>query len=72
MGELLKQFVGRGGDQGKKHGTVLFDDVPSREEVAERAGITERQRKTAVRRPADEAAIEQPKPPTVTKCSEPG
>jgi hypothetical protein len=45
MGELLKQFDGRG-DHMKKDGTVLS---PTQKEAADKAGISERQIKTAVR-----------------------
>jgi hypothetical protein len=59
MGELLKQFDGRG-DHMKKEGTLLS---LTQTQMAEQAGISERQVKTAVRVanvPAEkfEAAIE--------------
>jgi hypothetical protein len=71
MGELLKQFDGRGGHM-KKDGAVL-----SQEAAADGAGISERQCKTAVRvanLPAAEfdAAIEGDNPATVTALAEMG
>ena len=49
MGELLKQFDGRGGDQSKSEGAHTFaSDQPSQKEVAERAGISPDQQKQAV------------------------
>jgi hypothetical protein len=47
MGELLKEFDARGGDQSKKEVTRPF--APSREAIADSAGISEHQRKQAVR-----------------------
>jgi hypothetical protein len=73
MGELLKQFDGRG-DHMKKDGTVLS---LTQKQIAEEAGVSERQRKTAVavaNVPAEkfEAAIEASKPATVTQLAEMG
>jgi hypothetical protein len=74
MGELLKQFDGRPDNAVKqKEGTLLLTQA----QVAENAGISEHQRKQAVRVanvPAAvfDAAIEQPKPATVTELSEMG
>jgi hypothetical protein len=71
MGELLKEYDARG-DHMKKDGAVL-----SQENAADAAGISERQRKTAVRVanvPASEfeSAIERDKPETVTALAEMG
>ncbi len=74
MGELLKQFDGRPDNAMKqKEGTLLLTQA----QAAENAGISEHQRKQAVRVanvPADkfEAAVESPKPPTVTALAEMG
>ncbi|GAC1573012.1 MAG: hypothetical protein NVS3B5_02280 [Sphingomicrobium sp.] len=73
MGELLKQFDGRG-DHMKKDGTVLS---LTQTHIAEKAGISERQVKTAVRvanvpEEKFEAAVEAPKPATVTALAEMG
>ncbi len=46
FGELLKQFDARGGDTGK---TVTTVGSASQRQVAERAGMSERQQVTAVR-----------------------
>jgi hypothetical protein len=49
-GELLKQFDGRGGDQraeSKNDAAVNF--APTQKDVADKAGMSERQRVTAVR-----------------------
>lgn len=49
-GEVLKQFDGRGGDQrteSKNDGTVNF--APTLKQIADEAGMSERQRVTAVR-----------------------
>ena len=61
----------------KRTAASFFGDAQSREEIAERSGISERQRKTAVRvanLPEEkfEAAIERPKPATVTQLAEMG
>jgi hypothetical protein len=78
MGELLKQFDGRGGDQSKSDGTHTFaSDQPSQKEVAARAGISKHQQTQAVRvanvSPEKfEAAIEQPNPATVTQLADMG
>jgi hypothetical protein len=69
MGELLKEFDGRGNNQHSKEGGVAT--VVTRTEAAERAGISERQRVTAIRVanvPAAkfEAAVEKERPATVT------
>lgn len=73
-GELLKQFDGRGRPAENKDGTV---PNISQKEAAERSGIGERQRKTAVAvasLDADQfdAAVESDTPPTVTKLAEMG
>jgi beta-phosphoglucomutase-like phosphatase (HAD superfamily) len=70
-GELLKQLDGRG-DHMKKGGTSL-----SRTDAANRAGMSDDQRKTAVRVanvPDDEfeSAVEGDNPPTVTALAERG
>lgn len=75
MGELLKEFDGRGGDQTKSIGTGTFG--PNRGEVAASAGISRRQQVTAVRVanvPAEQfdAAIESDNPATVTALAEMG
>jgi len=75
MGELLKQFDGRGGDRTKTDGAVSF--APTQRQAAERAGISERQQVTAVRVanvPAAEfdEAIESDNPATVTALAEMG
>src|SRR5258708_11832120 len=74
MGELLKQFdaQGRRSDQQLSEGTHT---KLSQREVAENAGISKHQQVQAVRVaniPEDkfEAAIEQPKPATVTTLAE--
>jgi hypothetical protein len=41
VGELLKQFDGRGGDRTRTDGTV--SSAPTQKQAAERAGISERQ-----------------------------
>jgi hypothetical protein len=74
MGELLKQFDARGAHM-KNDGAV--NSHPSQREVAERAGVSERQRATAIRvanvpEEKFEAAIEAPKPATVTRLAEMG
>jgi hypothetical protein len=74
MGELLKQFDGRG-DHRKSDGAVISS--PTQKEVADQAGISDRQRTTAVRVanvPAEqfEKQVESPTPPTVTKLAEQG
>lgn len=76
MGELLKEYDGRGGDQTKKEDALLFAE-PSRTQAAETAHVSEHQRKQAVRVanvPAAEfdAAIESDKPATVTALAEMG
>jgi hypothetical protein len=75
MGELLKQFDGRGGDRTKTDGAV--SSAPTQAEAARAAHISERQQITAVRVAnvaADkfEAAVEAPKPATVTQLAEMG
>jgi hypothetical protein len=75
MGELLKQFDGRGGDRSKKNGAV--PSAPTQRQAADKAGISERQRKTAVavaNVPSKrfEEAVEKRKPPTVTALAEMG
>lgn len=74
-GELLKQFDGRGGDRSKSDGAVI--SAPTQRQAAEGAGISERQRVTAVRVanvPADtfEQHVESEAPPTVTKLADMG
>lgn len=69
MGELFKQFGGRG-DHMKKDGTVLS---LTQGQIAETAGISERQAKTAVRVaniPSEkfEALVESDDPPTAAAC----
>lgn len=81
-GELLKQYDARGGDRKsyeiKKEGASLFDPAsPTRREVAQQAGISVAQQKTAARVanvPAAtfEKAVESEAPPTVTKLAEMG
>lgn len=75
MGELLKQFDGRGGDRSKTDGAD--SSAPTQKQAAQSAGISERQQVTAVRVanvPVEkfEAAVEAPKPATVTKLAEMG
>lgn len=72
MGELLKQFDGSTRNRGK-----VGDHLTSQMDVANRAGISEHQRKQAVRvanvpKETFEAAIEQPRPATVTALAEMG
>lgn len=75
-GELLKQVKpARGANQNIQDGAV--PKVMTRELAALEAGMSERQRKTALRVaavPADEfeAAIESPNPPTITEIAEAG
>lgn len=76
MGELLKQLDARGGDQSKNEGAHTFASEPSCKEVAERVGISKHQKVQAVRvanvpEAKFEAAIEAPKPATVTRLAEP-
>jgi hypothetical protein len=75
MGELLKEFDGRGGDRSKNDGTV--NSAPTQKRVADAAGISERQRVTAVRvanvsAAECESAVESETPPTVTALAEIG
>jgi hypothetical protein len=75
MGELLKEYDGRGGDRTKTDGTVI--SAPTQKQAAEAAGISERQQVTAVRvanvpDAAFDAAIEGDKPATVTALAEMG
>jgi hypothetical protein len=83
VGELLKQFDGRDGQNlptpkaepnHRFSGSVL---PPSRSQVAAAAGMSEHRQKTAVRvanipAPDFEAAVESPKPPTITALAEQG
>jgi hypothetical protein len=69
MGELLKTF------NNERARTDLDNGTVTQKITAQKAGISERQRVTAVRVanvPAEEfeAAIERPKPATVTKLAE--
>jgi hypothetical protein len=71
LGELLKQYDGRGNNQ---HGD---GGVPTQKEAAEAAGVSERQRKTAVRvanvpDAVFETAVESGAPPTVTQLADIG
>lgn len=75
VGELLKTFDGRGGDRSKSTGGGTF--APTQKQAADRAGLSKRQRDTAVRVanvPSDEfeKQIESDKPPTVTALAEQG
>jgi hypothetical protein len=75
-GELLKQFDGRGRPAEIKDGDDLILP-PTQRQVAEHAGLSERQQKTAVRVanvPEERftAAVESARPPTVTKLAEMG
>jgi hypothetical protein len=77
MGELLKEFDGRQGFRGNQWKPVAINLYPGRREVAEAAGVSFGQQKTAVRVaniPAEqfEAAVESDKPPTVTALAEMG
>ena len=70
-GELLKQFDGRGAHM-KNDGAVV-----SQKDMASQAGMSQRQKETAVRVanvPAEdfEAQVESDNPPTVTKLAEQG
>lgn len=74
-GELLKQFDGRGGDRSKNDATVNF--APTQKQAADDAGLSERQRVTAVRvanvpEPDFEAAVDSEAPPTVSKLADMG
>ena len=75
-GELLKQFDARGGDRtGKSAATV--NSAPSQRQVGRDAGLSDRQRVTAVRvanvpRPDFDAAVESDAPPTTTKLADMG
>lgn len=74
-GELLKQFDGRGGGQAEKEGALL--SAPTRRDVAQGAGLSEHQAKTAVRVanvPAEtfDQHVESEAPPTVTKLADMG
>lgn len=74
-GELLKQFDGRGGDRSKNNATVV--SAPTQKSAADKAGMSQRQRETAVRVakvPADkfDRAVEGDEPLTVTKLAEMG
>lgn len=73
MGELLKQFDGKGNNQ---H-TDATVSKRTQAQAARDAGISERQQVTSVRvanvpQEKFEAAIEQPRPATVTKLAEMG
>lgn len=73
-GELLKQFDGKGRNQYSEdnNGTVV-----TQKQAAEQAGMSQRQKETAVRvanvpEGVFEAAVESESPPTVTKLAEQG
>jgi hypothetical protein len=74
-GELLKQIDGRGGDRSKNDGGDTF--AQTQKKIADRAGMSERQRVTAVRvaniPEADFAAqVDSDNPPTLTALAEQG
>ena len=77
-GELLREADGRGEHRkSKTDGGDSSSNPPSRKELAESAGISERQQVTATRVariPEDEfeAAVDSPDPPSVTKLAEMG
>jgi hypothetical protein len=78
MGDLLKEYDGRGGDQTESKGTHTFaSDQPSQKEAAETAGISKHQQVQAVRvsnvsEAEFDAAIEGDNPATVTALAEMG
>ena len=49
MGELLKQFDARGGNQSKSEGDHTFAAEPSRQEMPDGAGLSKHQQVQAVR-----------------------
>lgn len=72
-GELLKTFDGRGRPAENNNGSVVI----SQSEAASSAGLSQRQKETAVRvanipEEKFEEAVESPKPPTVTKLADMG
>ncbi len=74
LGDLLKLYDARG-NYSEKEGALLF--TPSRTEAASAAGVSEHQRKQAIRisnisETEFEAAIESDEPTTVTKLAEMG
>jgi hypothetical protein len=76
-GELLKEFDARGGDRSRKEGPLLFEDRPSQRQVAGAAGLSEHQRKQAVRvanvpREVFNFLVDSDDPPTVTALAEIG
>jgi hypothetical protein len=76
MGEVLKQFDGRGGDRTKTDADDSFAQQTQRE-AARDAGISERQQITAVRvanvpEQEFEAAVESEKPPTISQLAQMG
>lgn len=75
LGELLKQYDARGGDQSEKEGTRPF--AIGRTEAAEQAGMSDHQRKQAGRVanvPEEQfnSVVESDSPSTVTKLAEMG
>lgn len=76
-GELLKQFNSKGGRPSETNDATVTSFPTSQREAAEQAGISERQRVTAVRVanvPAEtfEQHVESEAPPTVTKLADMG
>lgn len=76
-GELLKQFDARGDNKKMESALDGTSFPPTQRQVAESAGLSKKQQVTAVRVanvPAEEfeAAVESPKPPTVTSLAERG
>lgn len=76
-GELLKQFDARGGDRSKKEGARLSAPPLSQQAMARDAGMSDHQRKQAVRVanvPAEqfEKQVESEAPPTVTALAKQG
>lgn len=77
-GDLLKELDARGGDRSKKVGDPLFAPIsPSREKAATDAGMSDEQRKTAIRvsnvpEEVFEAMVESDNPPTITELAEIG
>lgn len=76
-GELLKDYTSAGGRPPETADATVMSFPASQKQAAEEAGMSERQRVTAVRvanvpEPIFEAAIESDEPPTVTKLAEMG
>lgn len=74
-GELLQQFDGRGGDRTKSDGPVT--SAPTQKKMADDAGMSDRQRVTAVRianipEPDFVKQVDSPKPPTLTTLAQQG